>query len=116
MPKTTTATGSTATGAAEVDAYLTGVGSPQRQTLDTLRESIRAIIPHAEEGMKYGMPAFILDGKGVAGYGAFKDHCSYFPMSGSVLETAGEAVTKYEISKGGLRFGYRRSTTGQPAP
>ncbi len=105
MPKEITTNDDSATGADEVDAYLGGIGSPQRQTLDALRESIRAIIPHAEEGMKYGMPAFILDGKGVAGYAGFKDHCSYFPMSGSVLDRAGDVVAKYEISKGGLRFG-----------
>lgn len=105
MPKKTATEASPANGADEVDAYLAVAGSPQCQTLDALRETIRTIIPHAEEGMKYGMPAFILDGKGVAGYASFKDHCSYFPMSGNILETAGDVVAKYEISKGALRFG-----------
>ena len=95
----------TPTGTEQVDAYLAGVNSPQRETLDTLRETIRSILPHADEAMKYGMPAFTLGGKGVAGYAAFKDHCSYFPMSGAVLDREGDAVSRYETSKGGLRFG-----------
>jgi len=51
------------------------------------------------------MPAFTPGGKGVVGYAAFKDHCSYLPMSGAVLERAGDAVAGYETSKGGIRFG-----------
>lgn len=104
MPKESTNTDIAAPGAELVDAYLADIGAPQRQTLEALRASVKKIIPYAEEGMKYGMPAFLLDGKGVAGYAAFKGHCSYFPMSGSVLESAGDLVANYEISKGGLRF------------
>lgn len=92
-------------GARQVDEYLAGISSPQRETLVALRATIRSILPHADEAMKYGMPAFTLGGKGVAGYAAFKNHCGYFPMSSGVVERAGEAVAKYEQSKGGFRFG-----------
>ena len=34
--------------------------------------------------MKYGMPAVLLDGTGIAGYAAFAEHhCGYYPFSGS---------------------------------
>ena len=92
-------------GSEEVDAYLATVASPQRESLERLRDSLRSILPHADEGLKYGMPAFTLHGKAVAGYAAFKNHCSYFPMSGGVLEAAGDAAAKYPTSKGGLQFG-----------
>ena len=95
---------SAATGSDEVDRYLADLPQPSRDTLVALRATLRTILPHATEGLKYGMPAFALDGKGVAGYAAFTDHCSYFPMSGSVLETAGSAVARYTVSKGGLQF------------
>ena len=62
------------------------------------------MLPDATEDLKYGMPTFLVDGKGVAGYAAFKAHCGYFPMSSNVLGAAGDAVAKYEVSKGGLRF------------
>jgi uncharacterized protein YdhG (YjbR/CyaY superfamily) len=91
-------------GVAEVEAYLDEVAEPHRSSLRTLRTTIRSVLPTADERLKYGMPAFVLNGKAVAGYAAFKNHCSYFPMSGSVLETAGDAVSSYELSKGGLRF------------
>ena len=91
-------------GSAAVDAYLRSAPSPQRETLESLRATLRKLLPHAEEAVKYGLPSFELDGHGVAGYGAFKTHCSYFPMSGSVLDAAGDAIARYETSKGGLRF------------
>jgi uncharacterized protein YdhG (YjbR/CyaY superfamily) len=94
-----------APGNEQVDVYIAAVESPQRETLKALRETLRSILPHAEEAMKYGLPAFTLGGKGVAGYAAFKDHCSYFPMSGTVLDAAGDAVARYQPSKGGIQFG-----------
>lgn len=65
---------------------------------------LRTILPHADECLKYGMPAFTLDGKGVAAYAGFKDHCSYFPMSSAVLEQMGAAAARCPRSKGALRF------------
>jgi len=92
-------------GAEQVDAYLAAVRSPHRATLDALRATIRSILPYADEAIKYGMPAFTLGGKGIAGYAAFKNHCSYFPMSGAVLDAAADALAGYQTSKGAIRFG-----------
>lgn len=105
MAKATRTSSGTSEGPALVDQYLAAVDSPQRETLTALRKTLRSIIPYADEGLKYAMPAFILDGKGVAGYDAFKAHCSYFPMSGTVLDRADDAIARYPRSKGGIRFG-----------
>lgn len=91
-------------GAAAVESYLARIDQPARSTLDTVRATLRSLLPHADECLKYGMPAFTVRGKGVAGYAAFASHCGYFPMSGSVLERAGDAVDGYVVSKGGLQF------------
>ncbi|MGH6951713.1 MAG: DUF1801 domain-containing protein, partial [Vitreimonas sp.] len=47
------------------DAYLATLSADKRATLEKLRETIRAAAPAAEEGMSYGMPAFI-QGKPIA--------------------------------------------------
>jgi len=88
-----------------VDRYLDGAPAPQRETLGDLRATLGSVLPHGVEMMKYGMPAITLDGVGVAGYGAFRDHCSYFPMSGAVIEAAGERLSGYRTSKGAIQFG-----------
>lgn len=87
-----------------VEAYLAEAPEPHRTTLLAMRAMLRSILPDADEAMKYGMPAFIVRGKAIAGYAAFKEHCSYFPHSSAVIERAGDAVAAYETSKGGLRF------------
>lgn len=66
-----------------IDAYLAKVVQPHRSTLKELRKRIREVIPNTVEGIAWRMPAYKLDGKYVAGFAAFKNHCSYFPYSGS---------------------------------
>ena len=68
----------------DVDEYLAALDEPKRGTLERLRKTILELVPEAEQCMSYGLPAFRLDGKVVAGFGAFKNHLSYFPHSGSV--------------------------------
>ncbi len=89
---------------AEIDRYLAGLDEPKRSTLEVLRSSILEVVPEAEECISYGMPAFKVAGKTVAGFAAFKHHLSYLPHSGSVLSTLGGEVAGYERSKGALRF------------
>ena len=88
----------------EVDAYLVGLEEPKRSTLAALRRSIRAVVPHAEECISYGMPAFRVDGKVVAGFAAFKNHLAYLPHSGQVLADLGERLEGYECTSGSLHF------------
>ncbi len=37
-----------------------------------------------------GCPAYVVGGKTVAGFAAFKGHLSYLPHSGSVIDRLGE--------------------------
>jgi len=89
---------------AEVDAYLAELDEPKRVTLEVLRRSIRAVVPDAEEGISYGVPAFRVDGKVVAGFAAFKNHLAYLPHSGSVLTGLADRLSGYERTKGSLHF------------
>jgi uncharacterized protein YdhG (YjbR/CyaY superfamily) len=88
----------------EVDDYLAQLDPVRRATLESLRRSILAAVPGAEEGLSYGAPAFKVRGTAVAGFAAAKDHLSYLPHSGSVLSTLAPDVAGYTTSKGALRF------------
>lgn len=88
----------------EVDGYLQGVEEPKRSTLEQLRRTILEVIPDAEEGISYGMPAFSVGGKVVAGFAAFKNHLSYLPHSGSVFPELADQLAPYRKSSGALRF------------
>jgi 3-methyladenine DNA glycosylase AlkD/uncharacterized protein YdhG (YjbR/CyaY superfamily) len=96
--------------ARDADAYLAKLSADKRATLEKVRKAIRAAAPDAEEGLSYGMPAFI-QGKPIAGYNASAKHCAYFPMSGAITATLAADLKTYEVSKGGFRF-----PIGKPPP
>lgn len=96
--------------ARDADDYLATLSPDKRATLEKVRKAIRAAAPEAEEGMSYGMPAFIL-GKPIAGYAASASHCAYYPMSGAVVSKLKAELVGYETSKGAIRF-----PIGEPLP
>jgi uncharacterized protein YdhG (YjbR/CyaY superfamily) len=88
--------------AAQVDQYLSQIEEPKRTTLKLLRDSIMRVVPDAEQCISYGMPAFKVNGSVVAGFAAFKNHLSYLPHSGSVLDQLGEDLAGRPMTKGSL--------------
>lgn len=90
--------------AQEVDEYLSAVDEPKRGTLHALRRTILEIVPEAEQVISYRVPAFRVEGKVVAGFAAFKDHLSYLPFSGSVLDQLGDQLRGYTMTKSALHF------------
>jgi uncharacterized protein YdhG (YjbR/CyaY superfamily) len=91
--------------AATIAEYLASVSGDRRTALEKLRKTIRSIIPKAEECISYGMPAFRLDGRIVAGFSATAKGCSYFPFSGSTLRTLADELEGYDGTKSALHFG-----------
>jgi len=88
----------------EIDAYLAALAEPKRSTLEALRKTILDILPEAEQGISYGVPAFRFQGKVIAGFAAFKNHLSYLPHSGSVFPELGDEIAQYKTSSGALQF------------
>ncbi len=80
------------------------VEEPKRSTLETLRRTILESAPQAEQVISYGVPAFRVSGKTVAGIAAFKDHLSYLPFSGSVLRELADELDGYTMTKSSLHF------------
>jgi len=88
----------------EIDAYLDALEDPKRTSLEKLRETILAIVPDAEQTISYGMPAFRLRGKVIAGFAAFRNHLGYLPHSGSVIPQLGKELEGYTYTRGSLHF------------
>lgn len=87
-----------------IDDYLAGQPEPQRTTLTTLRATVAALLPRAEESIAYGAPAWKVDGTSVAGFAGFAKHCAYLPFSGAVTETLSDELSAYTITKGSVTF------------
>ena len=89
---------------AEVTAHLKKFDKPQRDALQAVRLTIAEVLPEAEEVIKYGIPTFAINGKGVFGFDGFKKHNSLFPYSGSFNEIYKEELMGYEMTKSAIHF------------
>ena len=62
------------------------------------------VAPEAEQGVRYGMPAYLYAGRPLLGFRAAKRHLSIFPFSPAAIDAARDALAGLELSKGTVRF------------
>lgn len=84
--------------------YLAALSDEKRAALEDLRKTIKAAAPRAEECISYQLPAFRLDGKMLVAFGATANHCAFYPMSSSTVQTHKDELKDYDTSKGTIRF------------
>jgi uncharacterized protein YdhG (YjbR/CyaY superfamily) len=87
-----------------IDEYLAGVKADHRNALEKLRQTIRAVAPNAEECISYGVPAFRLNGRSLVFFGAWANHCSFYPGNSVTLKKFQRDLAGFQISKGTIRF------------
>jgi uncharacterized protein YdhG (YjbR/CyaY superfamily) len=103
LQKPTMANNMTSTPAATIDAYISGFPAPVQKVLKQIRATVRAAAPAAEEAIKYAMPTFMLNGKQLVLFAAFKKHFGFFPAPTG--EPAFEkALAGYKTGKGSVQF------------
>ncbi|MCU0274395.1 MAG: DUF1801 domain-containing protein [Acidimicrobiales bacterium] len=90
-------------GRTPIDDHLARFEGTQLATLQALRSMLHDLLPTAEECVKYRMPCFAVEGKAVAMFDGFSQHCSYFPSSGGIVEQV-RIPSWCSTSKGALRF------------
>jgi uncharacterized protein YdhG (YjbR/CyaY superfamily) len=87
-----------------MDDYLNGLPSAQKAALARVRAVVEDVVPDAEEGESYGIPAFLYAGRPLVGFRAAKKHLSVFPFSAAAIEAVGNRLAGFDISKGTIRF------------
>lgn len=93
----------------DVDLHIRKFPEPQQSTLRALRQTIRQILPEAEEVISYGFPGYRFQGKIICGFDGFKNHCSFFPHSSLVIPELESELASYKTSKGAIQFGIDKS-------
>jgi uncharacterized protein YdhG (YjbR/CyaY superfamily) len=87
-----------------IDEYLAAVNADQRVALEKLRKTIRVAAPGIEECISYGIPAFRLNGRSLVFFGAWANHCAFYPGSSTTLKKFRGNLKDFQISKGTIRF------------
>ncbi len=68
-----------------------------------LRQVIQAAAPGAREAISYGIPAFMLNGRGLIYFGVYKKHVGMYPVpAGSAAFN--KQLGAYRTGKGTLQF------------
>lgn len=90
-----------------VDAYIQAQPELARKLLEELRAMILEVVPEAEDGFTYGVPAFSLVKNAkmeekilIAG---FKNHVGIYPHP-TVIEHFKEELIPYKQGKGSIQF------------
>lgn len=87
-----------------VDQYIQSFPKETIKLLETIRKTIKEVLPNAEERISYQIPAFYLDGKYVIYFAGWKEHVSLYPYTASSEEKL-KLGSRYEISgRGTIKF------------
>jgi uncharacterized protein YdhG (YjbR/CyaY superfamily) len=87
-----------------MDDYINGLPPAQKAALARVRTIVEGVAPEAEEGVSYGMPAFLYAGRPLLGFRAAKRHLSIFPFSPAAIEAIKDRLGGFDLSKGTIRF------------
>jgi uncharacterized protein YdhG (YjbR/CyaY superfamily) len=85
-----------------IDAYIAAAPEAARPRLRELRAAVRKGAPSADEGVKWGLPAFSTS-RILVMFGAFKKHVGLFPTA-AVLKAHAKELAKYDGTSGGVKF------------
>jgi len=86
-----------------VDNYIAGFPNAVQEILEAIRMRIRKAAPDAKETVKYGIPTFILQGKNLVHFGAWKEHVGFYPTP-TGIEKFKKELSGYEGAKGSVKF------------
>ena len=92
---------------ATVDDYVAGLADDIAQVVRRVRQAIRAALPDAEERIRYGMPAVMLDNRYALHYAGWKKHIGLYPVS-DLPEPLEAEIAPYRTHKDSVRFVYAK--------
>jgi uncharacterized protein YdhG (YjbR/CyaY superfamily) len=85
-----------------MDEYIGTHPKEVQEILQKIRQTIKTVIPDAQETIGYGIPTFKLKGN-VVHFAAYKNHIGFYPAP-SGIEAFSEELSEYKTGKGTLQF------------
>ena len=89
--------------AKSIDEYISGSPKDIQLMLQQIRATIAKSAPGAEEAIKYAIPTFVLNGRNLVHFAAFKNHIGFYPTP-TGIESFQKELSKYKQGKGSVQF------------
>ncbi len=89
---------------ATIDNYIKTFPDDVQPILRTLKKTIEEEIPNVEEGIRYNMPTFFLNGDYIIYFAAWKKHISLYPFTNEMIEKFPESAEYNTSGKGTIQF------------
>ena len=92
---------------AEIDDYLAGLEAEDARIIGDAYATARTLVPEAEQGISYGMPALIFHSRPLLSLMRAKGHIGIYPYSAVVVAAALEtlrAIDGLSAAKGTVRL------------
>jgi len=84
--------------AKDIDAYIAGFPVEIQVPLKEIRAAVKKAAPALEETIKYDMPTFMLNGKNLFHFAAYKKHIGFFGVPAEM------DYAPYKTGKGSVQF------------
>ena len=88
----------------ELSDYLDTLAEPDRTAISTVYARARALVPEAEDGVGYGMPALRYRGKPLLSVRQARDHIGLYPFRPAAIDAVRDDLAGFSLSKGTVRF------------
>ena len=85
-----------------IDEYIASFPLEIQESLIQIRNTIKQIVPQAEETISYSMPTFKLNGN-IVYYAAFKNHIGFYALPQG-NEAFKKELQEYKTGKGSIQF------------
>ena len=90
--------------AGPLSAYLSGLEPSVAALLGGIVARATELVPGTEQGMTYGMPGLVYQGRPLLSLRQTRDHLGYYPFSAAVVESVSGDLAGFSLSKGTVRF------------
>ena len=87
-----------------IDAYIATQPEHLQPFLNLVRDTIRAVLPEAEERISWRMPTY-WKGHNIIHFASHKNHIGLYPGP-ETIEHFSDRLTEYKTSKGAVQFPY----------
>lgn len=87
-----------------IDDYLADLDAEDRAAIERVYDIARELVPDAEQGKGYGMPALTYRGKPLISVMRAKKHIGVYPFSPASIDAAADTLTRFDTDKGTIRF------------